>query len=144
MPNFEITDAMGRTHVAFAVLEERVAYVVHGTSADFEIPPHEREHEATYELPQDTAKLRNILLCAHTERQILRAQRQKRKLRPVTIEQMISLTVAIETLKLVRTKLKHAGCPKTLAKVHSALKSAEGAYRHAERRWEASKPKPAA
>jgi hypothetical protein len=141
MPNFEITDAMGHAHIVNIWDADELTYLLKETGAELDTLAHERDYEPEFELPEDIAKLRDVLTAARKER---RTQRQKRKLRPVTTEQMISLTVAIETLKLVRTKLKHAGCPKTLTKVHSALKSAEGAYRHAERRWEASRPKPAA
>ena len=40
---------------------------------------------------------------------------------------------AIDQLKLARNNLRQAGAPAALEKVRSALKSAEGAQRHAER-----------
>ena len=40
---------------------------------------------------------------------------------------------AIFDLKDAREHLRLAGAPRSLAKVRSALKSAEGAYRHADR-----------
>ena len=51
-----------------------------------------------------------------------------------TKRQAIELQIAIGKLKDARDHLKKAGCPSTLRKVRSALKSAEGAERHMARR----------
>lgn len=144
MPNFEITDAMSRTHIVNAWTEEQVTHALHGTDAEFEMPPHERDHVSEFDLPDDMTKLRAVLLVARRERLDLRAQRMKRKLRPITAQELVCITMALGHLKEARTYLKRAHCPKTLAKIHSALKSTEGAHRHAERRLTASKAKPAA
>lgn len=41
---------------------------------------------------------------------------------------------ACEALKMARDLLRYAACPKAADKTRSALKSAEGAYRHARHR----------
>lgn len=61
------------------------------------------------------------------------------KMRPAEYYQVTSCKEAIDYLRNARFYLKHADCPKTLARVRSALKSAEGALRHAHRRYKASK-----
>jgi len=47
-------------------------------------------------------------------------------------QKLRNIDFAIQHLKLARNALAAADCPKTLAKVRSAIKSAEGAMRHAE------------
>lgn len=56
------------------------------------------------------------------------------KLRPATDTQAAHIDWAIERLRMAVADLKVADCPKTLAKVRAALKSAEGAQRHMRRR----------
>jgi hypothetical protein len=46
----------------------------------------------------------------------------------------IAVSLAIENLKIARYHLTRAGATQTLAKVRSALKSAEGAHRNATNR----------
>ena len=60
-----------------------------------------------------------------------------RPLRSASERQAIDLKIAIAKLKDARDHLKKAGCPSTLRKVRSALKSAEGAGRHMARRLSA-------
>jgi hypothetical protein len=141
MPNFEITDAMGHVHIVNVWDETELDYLLKETGAELDTLPHERDWEPQYEMPEDIAKLREVLTIARQQR---RAQRMKRKLRPITAQELVCITMALGHLKEARTYLKRAHCPKTLAKIHSALKSTEGAHRHAERRLTASKAKPAA
>lgn len=56
------------------------------------------------------------------------------KIRPITKEQRAALLSGIYFLKMARARFLTANCPSTLKKVRSAIKSAEGADRHAERR----------
>ena len=57
-----------------------------------------------------------------------------RTVRPATGRQHARLKDAIACLVEARKCLRDAGCPATLRKVLSALKSAEGAQRHMQRR----------
>ena len=45
-----------------------------------------------------------------------------------------NVALAISHLKAARTALREADCPRTLAKVRAAIKSADGARRHADHR----------
>jgi len=57
-----------------------------------------------------------------------------KKLAPVNITQPASLERAIENLRMARAHARNAGAPRLLAKINSALKSADGARRHLWRR----------
>lgn len=52
-------------------------------------------------------------------------------IRPITWEQRQALARAWEHLRAARDELRVADCPRTLDKVRRALKSADGAHRHA-------------
>lgn len=56
------------------------------------------------------------------------------KLKPITIDQLAEISDAISLLRVAREKLKMADAPRSVEKVRAALKSAEGAFRHGERR----------
>lgn len=56
-----------------------------------------------------------------------------RKLREVTTQDLVELTRAIDDLKAARGRLRFVGAVRAGAYVQRALKSAEGALRHAER-----------
>lgn len=56
-----------------------------------------------------------------------------RKLRMVLATDLTNINIAIGRLEDARYFIAQAGTPKTLAKVRSALKSAQGARRHADR-----------
>lgn len=45
-----------------------------------------------------------------------------------------NVALAISHLKAERTALREADCPRTLAKVRAAIKSADGARRHVDHR----------
>lgn len=54
-----------------------------------------------------------------------------KKVRTVTIDQIISISTGIAYLHNAAKFLKEGGADTTLARVRSAIKSAEGAHRHA-------------
>lgn len=56
------------------------------------------------------------------------------KLRPATPTDRIALDNAITHLKIARNDAAQSGCPKVANKIKTALKSADGAKRHMERR----------
>ncbi len=56
------------------------------------------------------------------------------KLRPAQPDDRNRLDAAIQYLKEARDLSSDAGCPKVATKIKSALKSADGARRHMERR----------
>jgi hypothetical protein len=56
------------------------------------------------------------------------------KLKPATPEQRLEVQRAVYCLQVAREKLKRAGCNQSLIRVRSAIKSAEGALRHIDRR----------
>lgn len=56
------------------------------------------------------------------------------KIQPATPHERDSLDNAIRYLKSARDQATDAGCPKVATKIKSALKSADGARRHMERR----------
>jgi len=53
------------------------------------------------------------------------------KLRATSHQDLQDVRLAIAMLKQARALLKASDCPQSLKKVRSAIKSAEGAYRHA-------------
>lgn len=53
---------------------------------------------------------------------------------PATADQWIAIGDAIEALKLARDKARYADCPQLLKAIRKALKSADGARRHVDRR----------
>ncbi len=53
--------------------------------------------------------------------------------RPRTVQDVLRLERALYDLKSVRAELALVGCPGTLRKVRSAIKSVEGALRNARR-----------
>lgn len=55
------------------------------------------------------------------------------KMRKVTSDQIASLEHALANLKTARTAALAGGARKTWRKVHSAIKSCQGAINHAER-----------
>ncbi len=57
-----------------------------------------------------------------------------RKLKPATVLQRARLDLAITQLASVRKLIAEADCPRTLKKVENAIRSAEGARRHIQRR----------
>jgi predicted nucleic acid-binding Zn-ribbon protein len=63
-----------------------------------------------------------------------------RRIRPATQRQSIDLQIVVARLKDAREYAKRSGCPSTLKKIRSALKSAEGAQRHMIRRLSAASP----
>ena len=65
-----------------------------------------------------------------------------RTLRPATLETGLHLENMVLCLQAARQHARAAGCPATLRKIRSALKSAEGARRHLGRRIEAGNGKP--
>ena len=62
------------------------------------------------------------------------------QIRPATREQEAGVAVAIEALKNARNCLRVSDCPQALAKTRAALRSAEGAQRHMQRRYRADHP----
>jgi hypothetical protein len=54
--------------------------------------------------------------------------------RPASQANAHNLERCIETLKTARTQCRAADCPALQKKIHSAIKSAEGARRHLDRR----------
>lgn len=56
------------------------------------------------------------------------------KLKPISVRQHAALLDAIDDLRAARGRLRFAGATRAAAYVGRALKSAEGAARHAERR----------
>lgn len=62
-----------------------------------------------------------------------------RKLREYKIGQKYELEDAIARLKLALESAKSADCPQLTKKIRSAIKSAEGAMRHIERRFQHTK-----
>lgn len=63
-----------------------------------------------------------------------------RALKPADNSQPASLVIALHHLREARRFLAHADCPRSLARVRAALKSAEGARRHMQRRSMHSTP----
>jgi hypothetical protein len=61
-----------------------------------------------------------------------------RKLKPITVKEYTVLLDALDDLKAARGRLRFAGAKKAAAYVARALKSAQGAARHAERRAEST------
>lgn len=57
-----------------------------------------------------------------------------RSIKPADDSQAASLIIALHHLREARRWLAHADCPRSLARVRSVLKSAEGARRHMQRR----------
>lgn len=57
-----------------------------------------------------------------------------RALKPADNSQAASLDAAVNMLRAARDELARADCPRSLARVRAALKSAEGARRHMQRR----------
>lgn len=57
------------------------------------------------------------------------------KMRKVTSEQIASLEQTLARLKTARTAALAGGARKTWRKVHSAIKSCQGAINHANRAW---------
>ena len=53
-----------------------------------------------------------------------------RQIAPATQDQANHLEAALDYLRKARPWLRGARCPKTLAKLESTIKSAEGARRH--------------
>jgi hypothetical protein len=51
-------------------------------------------------------------------------------LRPATARDQLELQAALELLKNARDRVRCLHCPRTLKKIRSAIKSAEGAQRH--------------
>ena len=60
--------------------------------------------------------------------------------RPATEVNLHNLELCIETLKAARSRCQAADCPSLKKKIHSAIKSAEGARRHLHRRISCTKP----
>lgn len=56
------------------------------------------------------------------------------KLKPATLEQVEALGRAIGYLRLAMAALSYADAPKSFDQVRRAIESAEGAYRHIQRR----------
>jgi len=56
------------------------------------------------------------------------------KLRPITFAQKSALADCVDWLASARWAAQFADCPKLATKIRSALKSARGAWRHAQRR----------
>ncbi len=69
-----------------------------------------------------------------TKSEDLPSRRNGRSIRPATERQSIDLHIVVGKLKDARDHARRAGCPSTLKKIRSALKSAEGAERHMARR----------
>ena len=57
------------------------------------------------------------------------------KIKPITQEQCDAINQAVRFLRGARSALAYGGCPKAAKAVAGALKSAEGAQRHARHRW---------
>jgi hypothetical protein len=57
-----------------------------------------------------------------------------RKLKPATAMDVHSVELAIYHLKQARDAFKRADCPQSLRRVRAALRSAQGAQRHVDRR----------
>jgi predicted nucleic acid-binding Zn-ribbon protein len=53
----------------------------------------------------------------------------------------IELYIALELLRNARERVRAANCPRTLQKIRSAIKSAEGAARHLRRRQALGEPR---
>lgn len=62
-----------------------------------------------------------------------------RKLAPAKGMESICLVYAIDHLRRARHAMAGADCPKAMAAIRRALRSAEGAERHMRRRVDASK-----
>ena len=58
-----------------------------------------------------------------------------KKVEPITRPQWDAIVQAVLLLRDARDALASAGCPRAAKAVGKALKSAEGAERHALRRW---------
>ena len=67
----------------------------------------------------------------------MRGRAMARTLRSATLETGLHLENMMLCLQAARRHARAAGCPATLRKIRSALKSAEGARRHLARRIEA-------
>ncbi len=63
------------------------------------------------------------------------------KMKPITTDQRLAIDYAILHLAKARGALRSAGATKTAAYVSRAMKSAEGAARHADRRLRAAAEK---
>lgn len=61
------------------------------------------------------------------------------KLKPATFLQLTDIELALKSLRLARAYLVRAQCPQATDAVRRALKSVEGAQRHAERRFAATR-----
>lgn len=61
------------------------------------------------------------------------------KLRPATEDDVDTIDMAIGNLRVARDDLREAGAVRAALAVSRAIKSAEGALRHAERRVRASR-----
>ncbi|MEP3145496.1 hypothetical protein [Qipengyuania citrea] len=61
-----------------------------------------------------------------------------RPIRPATLEQTDAAAGVLEHLRIARQLARKAGSPRTLARIRSALKSAEGAHRHIAYRYHRS------
>jgi hypothetical protein len=53
-----------------------------------------------------------------------------RQIKPATQRDAAALAIALVLMRKARTELEAADCPKALAAIRNALKSAEGAQRH--------------
>lgn len=61
-----------------------------------------------------------------------------RQLRPATADQRARVTAVLIRLRAAREDAKAAGCPQLLDAIRHALKSADGARRHVQRRRNAT------
>ena len=61
-------------------------------------------------------------------------EKRFRRLRPAGARTLEDIRVAYGHLRSALDYLRRAGCPASAKKVRSALKSTEGAHRHAQRR----------
>jgi predicted nucleic acid-binding Zn-ribbon protein len=64
------------------------------------------------------------------ESEELDAAEDERPLPQPTQRPQTELCIALELLKNARDRVRRANCPRTLKKIQSAIKSAEGAQRH--------------
>ena len=62
-----------------------------------------------------------------------------RKVKPANQMQVNDTYAALELLQQARLRLKAAGCPKAMARVEAAIRSTQGAMRHAWRRLESER-----
>lgn len=61
-----------------------------------------------------------------------------RKLQPADAESVLNVQVALDYLRMAATRLRAAKAPKALQRVRAAIKSTDGAHRHAVRRRNSS------